>query len=268
MGGNVTQERVHPVTPDNVFDQLSLKGRVVCVTGSSDGIGFAVAEAMAEAGANLALWYNSNDAVVSKGTKLAEQHRVVVKAYQVEVTSFPKVQEAVYAVEKDFGRIDVFVANAGIVISKPILEMSLEEYRKQMAVNVDGVVFCAKSVGTVFKRQRFGNFIITSSMSAHIVNIPIDEPVYCMTKAAVSHFGKSLAREWRDFARVNMVSPGYFHTKMAADPAAEEMAYHLAVLGRQGQVKELKGLYLYLASDASSFQTGSDVIIDGGYALP
>lgn len=80
--------------------------------------------------------------------------------------------------------------------------------------------------------------------------------------------GKSLAREWREFARVNVVSPGFFDTKMGASPRCLNEAYRMTPLGRQGHVKEIKGLFLYLASDASSYQTGSDTIIDGGYVLP
>lgn len=105
-------------------------------------------------------------------------------------------------------------------------------------------------------------------MSGHVVNIPIDQPVYNATKAFVRHFGKSLAREWRDFGRVNIVSPGFFDTKMGAGPQAINEAYRMSSLGRQGHVKEIKALYLYLASDASTYMTGTDVVIDGGYTLP
>jgi sorbose reductase len=157
-------------------------------------------------------------------------------------------------------------------------------------VTVDGVFFCAKYAGAIFKQQGFGNLIITSSISAHIVNVPVDQPVRCClppsstcsqtadgdvitqvynsTKAAVNHLGKSLAREWREFARVNIVSPGFFDTKMGASPKCINEAYRMTPMGRQGHVKEIKGLYLYLASNASSYQTGSDTIIDGGYVLP
>lgn len=151
---------------------------------------------------------------------------------------------------------------------------------------VDGVFYCAKYAGEVYKKQGFGNLIITSSISAHIVNVPVDQPVsylatrpaspgntdsaqvYNATKAAVTHLGKSLAREWREFARVNVVSPGFFNTKMGASPKVINEAYRMTPLGRQGHVKEIKALYLYLASDASSYQTGSDTVIDGGYILP
>jgi sorbose reductase len=156
----------------------------------------------------------------------------------------------------------------GMAISKPILSQTLPEYKAQLSVNIDGIVYCAKFAGEVFARQRTGNLIITSSMSAHIVNVPTDQPIYNATKAFVTHFGKSLAREWREFARVNIVSPGFFDTKMGASPETVNEAYRMAVLGRQGSTKEIKGIYLYLASDASSYMTGSDVLIDGGYVLP
>lgn len=139
----------------------------------------------------------------------------------------------------------------------------------------------------MFKKQGFGNLIITSSISSHVVNVPVDQPVspplttlntpheltpilkvYNATKAFVNHLGKSLAREWREFARVNIVSPGFFETKMGASPECVNEAYRMAAMGRQGNVKEIKGLFLYLASDASSYQTGSDTVIDGGYVLP
>lgn len=92
--------------------------------------------------------------------------------------------------------------------------------------------------------------------------------IYNSAKAAVNHLGKSLAREWREFARVNVVSPGFFDTKMGAAPRVRNEAYRMIPLGRQGNVNKIKGIYLYLASDASSYQTGSDVVIYGGYILP
>ncbi|PWY82335.1 short chain dehydrogenase [Aspergillus eucalypticola CBS 122712] len=260
--------RPFPNTPTNVLAQMRLSGKVVVITGAADGIGYAVAEAMAEANADIAMWYNSNDAAVGKAQALASAHGIRAAAYKVDVSDADAVQQAIADVAKDFGKIDVFIANAGMAISKPLLEQTLEEYRKQMSVNVDGVLYCAKYVGEVFKQQGFGNLIITSSMSGHIVNVPVDQPVYNGSKAFVTHLGKSLAREWREFARVNIVSPGFFDTKMGASPQTVNEAYRMAPLGRQGHVKEIKGLYLYLASDASTFMTGSDVLIDGGYVLP
>ncbi|OAA55382.1 short-chain dehydrogenase [Cordyceps fumosorosea ARSEF 2679] len=246
--------RPFPDTPANVLEQFSMRGKVAVVTGAADGLGYAVAEAIAEAGGD--------------AKALGDNCSVRTVAYQVDVSNPEQVQNVIAKVAQDFGKIDVFVANAGMAISKPLLEQTLPEFDKQMSVNVNGVVYCAKQVGAVFKSQGFGNLIITSSMSGHIVNVPADQPIYNATKAFVTHLGKSLAREWRDFARVNVVSPGFFDTKMGAGPAAVNEAYRMAALGRQGHVKEIKGVYLYLASSASSYMTGSDVLIDGGYVLP
>ncbi|KAJ4372898.1 hypothetical protein N0V83_003189 [Neocucurbitaria cava] len=257
-----------PDTPLNVLEQFSMKGKVIVVTGAAEGIGGAVADAMAEAGGNVALWYNSNPAAEQRGTTLSHSHGVKTKAYKVDVTSAEAVENTMKQVVDDFGRIDVFVANAGTGDSKPLLEQSLDSYHNLMKVNVDGPVFCAKYAGAVFKQQGFGNLILTSSISAHIVNVPVDQPIYNGTKAFVSHLGKSLAREWREFARVNIVSPGFFDTKMGAGPQVVTEGLRMTTLGRQGDVKEIKGLFLYLASSASSYVTGSDVIIDGGYVLP
>jgi hypothetical protein len=124
-----------PNTPENVLEQFSMKGKVVAITGASDGIGWAVAEAIAEAGGDVALWYNTNDAAISKGQKLAEKHSIRAKAYQVEVSDHTKVERAIAQVVSDFGKLDVFVANAGMAISKPITEQTIEEYKKQYAVN-------------------------------------------------------------------------------------------------------------------------------------
>ncbi|KAL3440248.1 hypothetical protein BJX65DRAFT_290847 [Aspergillus insuetus] len=208
-----------------------------------------------------------NDAAIQKARDLAQMHNIHAIAYKVDVSDVQQVQDTMSEAANDFGKIDVFIANAGMAISKPILDQTIDEYRKQMSVNVDGVLFCAKYAGEIFRAQGSGNLIITSSMSGHIVNVPVDQPVYNGTKAFVTHFGKSLAREWRDFARVNIVSPGFFDTKMGAGPLALNEAYRMAALGRQGHVKEIKGLYLYLASDASTYMTGTEVIIDGGYVL-
>ncbi|KAH4058515.1 hypothetical protein HBH69_064780 [Parastagonospora nodorum] len=257
-----------PDTPTNVMQQFSMKGKVIVVTGAAEGIGGAVADAMAEAGGDVALWYNSNSAAIKRAENLASQHGVKTKAYSVNVTDAAAVQAAIKQVVSDFGKLDVFVANAGTGDSQPLLQQSLDAYKNLMATNIDGVVFSAKYAGEVFAAQGFGNLILTSSISAHIVNVPIDQPIYNGTKAFVSHLGKSLAREWREFARVNVVSPGFFNTKMGAGPKVINEGLRMIPLGRQGDVKEIKGLFLYLASNASSYMTGSDCIIDGGYVLP
>ena len=124
-----------PNVASNVLEQFQMKGKVVVVNGASDGIGLAVATAMAEAGADVALWYNSNDAAIKRAEEISKEFGVKTKAYQVSVENPEVVERTMDQVVKDFGKIDVFVANAGMAISKPLLEQTLPEYDKQMAVN-------------------------------------------------------------------------------------------------------------------------------------
>jgi len=257
-----------PAGPSNVMEQFSMKGKVIVVTGAAEGIGGAVADAMAEAGGNVALWYNSNPEAEKRAERLAKDYNVKTKAYSVNVTDAEAVKSHLDKVVEEFGQIDVFVANAGTGDSQPLLEQSLDAYRNLMAVNVDGPVYCAKYAGQIFKKQGFGNLILTGSISSHIVNVPVDQPIYNGSKAFITHMGKSLAREWRDFARVNIVSPGFFDTKMGAGPKVITEGLRMIPLGRQGDVREIKGVFLFLASNASSYVTGSDYLIDGGYVLP
>ncbi|KAF5009690.1 hypothetical protein FDECE_4099 [Fusarium decemcellulare] len=258
-----------PAISNNVMEQFNMKGKVCIVTGASRGIGAAVAEGLAEAGSHLVLVYSSdNPSMDQKAVDLGRRYDVKVLNLRCDVSDPTAVGEMVSRVYDEFGRIDVFVANAGVCIQKPLLEESLDEYHSQMNVNVHGVVYCAKSVGPVFRKQGFGNFIITTSVSGRVVTVPVDHTTYNTTKAAAIHLGKSLAREWREFACVNMVSPGWIDTEMSEDAASVNEARRMAVMGRLGHVRELKAAYLYLASDASSFVTGSELTVDGGYTLP
>ena len=144
-----------PNTPNNVLEQFKMKGKVTVVNGASDGIGLAVATAMAEAGGDVALWYNSNDAAIARAEEIAKEFGVRAKAYQVAVEDAEVVEKIMDQVANDFGKIDVFVANAGMAISKPILETSLSEYDKQMGVNGKFVRSrCLKLVSNLTSKRR------------------------------------------------------------------------------------------------------------------
>lgn len=124
-----------PPTPENVLQQFSMKDKVVAITGASDGIGFAVAEAMAEAGGHVALLYNSNKAAEEKARQLAKEHNIKARAYQLDISDPANVEKVINQIAQDFGRLDVFVANSGAANSKPILEQSIEEYKHLVNVN-------------------------------------------------------------------------------------------------------------------------------------
>lgn len=124
-----------PETSDSVFAQLSMKGKTVVVTGAADGIGLAAIEAVAEAGANVVLCYNSNPAAIEKAKQIGEKYGVKAEAYQLQVSDAAAVEAGVKKIADDFGRIDVFVANAGAGTSKSVLDTTIEEYKQTMAVN-------------------------------------------------------------------------------------------------------------------------------------
>ncbi|KAF3935069.1 hypothetical protein ABW20_dc0108673 [Dactylellina cionopaga] len=214
-----------------VFNLFSLKGKTAIVTGAASGIGLATVEALAEAGANVALWYNSNKEAAEKATKIAKAYGVICKAYKVDVTNEEAIETAVdLAVRELNGRLDIFVANAGIPwIDGCIIDSRTELFQNILNINLLSVYFAAKAAGRQFRRQkvegtdsngrklqdfRQGSFIVTSSISGMRQLMPQAGTPYGVSKAALTHFVKCLAVEWVQFARVNAVSPAYIATEM------------------------------------------------------
>ena len=203
------------------------------------------------------------------------------------MTDLEQVQDLVDLIVCKFnGRLDIFVANAGIPWTQgTFLDGDVAQYRKVMATDMDSTYYCAYAAGQHWRRQKFegtdffgkkldnfrgGSFIATASMSAHIVNIPQLQAAYNGAKAAIIHFVKSIAVEMVQFARANTISPGYMATEISdfVPPETKSIWRDKIPMGREGEAHELKGAYLYLASDISSYVTGTDIIVDGGYSLP
>lgn len=257
---------------DSIKDLFSLKGKVVVVTGASGprGMGIEAARGCAEMGADLAITYSSRAAGGEKNAKdLSEQYGVKVKAYKCDVGKWESVEGFVKDVIKDFGKIDAFIANAGRTADSGILDGSVSDWEEVIQTDLTGTFHCAKAVGHHFKGRGTGSFVITSSMSGHIVNFPQEQTSYNVAKAGCIHMARSLANEWRDFARVNSISPGYIDTGLSdfVDQKIQDLWNSMIPMGRNGQAKELKGAYVYLVSDASTYMTGNDLIIDGGYCV-
>ncbi|KAK3685581.1 sorbitol utilization protein SOU2 [Podospora appendiculata] len=292
MSGMKDGKFAHDVTEapkaDRVLPLFSLKGKTAIVTGAAAGIGYAVAEGFAEAGADVAIWYNSNKKAIERAAEIEKTFGVKCRAYQVNVNSYEAVQAAVDSIVTEFnGRLDIFVANSGIAWEGgPMLDGPLDMYKQVVGTNIDGTFYCARAAGRHWRRQRQegttatdgrplegysgGSFIATASMSGHIANIPQAQAAYNASKAAVIHLCRSLAVEWTGFARANSVSPGYIKTDISlfCSPEVKSTWQDKIPMGREGEVNELKGAYLYLASDASSYTTGSDLLVDGGYCAP
>jgi len=134
--------------------------------------------------------------------------------------------------------------------------------------DLNGTFHCAKAIGPHFRERKTGSLVITASMSGHIANFPQEQTSYNVAKAGCIHMAKSLANEWRDFARVNSISPGYIDTGLSdfVDKKTQELWHTMIPMGRDGEAKELKGAYVYLISDASTYTTGTDIVIDGEYS--
>ncbi|KAK2773863.1 L-xylulose reductase [Onygenales sp. PD_12] len=276
-----------PSASAGILALFSLKGKTAIVTGAGAGIGLAVAQAYAEAGANVAIWYNSNKAALERAADIEKKYGVKCRAYQVDVTSAQAVTDATDEVVKEFnGRLDIVVANSGIPWTQgPMTGGDLDHYRKVVVTDLDGTFYTARAAALHWKRQKeqgtdingnklenftYGSFIATASMSGHIVNFPQLQAAYNAAKAAVIHLCKSLAVEWVQFARANSVSPGYIATEISsfASEDTKKVWRSKIPMGREGEAHELSGAFLYLASEAASYTTGTDIIVDGGYVLP
>ncbi|EGW33975.1 uncharacterized protein SPAPADRAFT_148284 [Spathaspora passalidarum NRRL Y-27907] len=263
---------VIPAKPErlnsNLAQRFLLTDKVTVITGGSGAIGSAIAEGYAQSGAHVVILDYAGDNGLCQ--HLSSTYNVKSKFYKVDITSAEQVESVVNQIVEDFGTIDVFVANAGIAwYTGSILneDSTVDKWTRLFDVNVHGVFYCAKYVGNVFKRNGKGSFIITASMSAHINNVPNYQTCYNSSKAAVLHMARGLAVEFSGFARVNSVSPGYTNTKLSEPIPKEQRAkwWALTPKGREAETDELVGAYIYLASDASSFTTGADIKVDGGY---
>ncbi|KAK9242268.1 putative short chain dehydrogenase reductase family [Lipomyces tetrasporus] len=257
----------------SVLSQFSLKGKIAAVTGGARGIGVEIVRGLAEANADVALIYASSADANETAAKIAADTRVRVKAFQSDVASRNTIAATINQIAEEFGhgRLDIVVANAGVCANVPSLEYTEESWERNNSVNLDGVMWTAQAAGKIFKNQGEGNLIITASASAILVNIPQTQAAYNASKAAAVHLAKCLAVEWMDFARVNCISPGYMLTESNAYNQPKELMSHWLSLipGRRiCDAAELKGAYVFLASDACCYMTGANIVIDGGYTLP
>lgn len=251
-------------------DLMSLKGKVIVITGASGprGIGLEAARGCAEMGADVILTYFSRkDGAHSNASKIRQDYGVKTGVYYCDITRWEDAQCLVHDVVRDFGKIDGFIANSGRTADAGVLEGSTTDWENIIQADLTGTFYCAKAVGAHFKERGQGSLVITSSISGHIANFPQEQTSYNVAKAGCIHFARSLAHEWRGFARVNSISPGYIDTGLsdAMDPKVQQLWLDMIPMGRTSDPKELKAAYVYFVSDASTYTTGADLVIDGGY---
>ena len=245
---------------------FGLKGKVAIVTGGGRGIGQVVAEGLAKAGANVVILSRSGaDETIQK----IEQSGGKASYIACDVTKEDQVDLALAEIMKRFGSIDIVFNNAGICMHQGTFEATIEEFRQVIDCNLTGEFIMCRAAGKIMIDNHIkGNIINMASMSGSIVNIPQWQCSYNASKAAVIHMTRSLAAEWAlDGIRVNSLSPGYIATPMSVDTPQElrDAWMPLMPMHRMGTPEELITAVLYLASDASGYTNGSDIIVDGAY---
>lgn len=248
-----------------------LSGRTTVVTGGARGIGLTLARALAADGANVAL-LDLLDSVEDSAKAIADEYGVAAHGLRLDVTDQPAVADAFRIVREKLGVPQVLVTAAGIEINGDSVQVTAEQWRKVIDVNLTGTFFAAQAFGDGLLDSGVpGSAIFIASMSGSIVNVPQWAASYNASKAAVIHLGRSLAVEWAPSGiRVNSISPGYVLTDLTQAILDEEPALHddwVARIpqGRMAKPEDLAGLVSFLASDASAYLTAQDIIVDGGY---
>jgi NAD(P)-dependent dehydrogenase (short-subunit alcohol dehydrogenase family) len=233
-----------------------------------------MARAFAEAGAKAVAIFDANqDLGDASAAELHEKSGLPVTFFKVDVRDANAITSAVRSVAELYGTPDVLVNSAGIADSNIKAETyDPGMFRRLIDINLNGSFLMSQAVGkAMIEAGKPGSIILVASMSGSIVNYPQEQSCYNASKAGVIQLGRSLGAEWAKYnIRVNCISPGYMDTalnKVPALDAQKKIWKSLTPQKRLGGVDELNGLCVFLASDASSFMTGSNVIIDGGYTL-
>lgn len=260
-----------------IGELFNFTGQTVVVTGGLMGIGWSIVERFAEAGANIVI-ADINETGEAKTKKLNDEYNIKAAFVKTDVSSEEDVKNLIIQTEKQFGKIDVFINDAGIFPLSPVLEMNLDFWEKVQAVNLRGVFLCCKEAAKSMIKNGGGNIINIASVDALHPSM-VGLAAYDASKHGVWGFTKNLALELaKEKIRVNAIAPGGIRTegmeemshgatKAAENPEAPQEAPMDVPMKRMGEPDEIATVALFLASEASSYMTGSIVVADGGMLL-
>lgn len=251
----------------NYFD---LKGQVAVVTGASTGLGLQMAKAFASQGANLVLLARRINLLEENAKAITEEYGVEVLPFACDITDTEKVKAAVAATMERFGRVDILVNNAGTGAVGPAEEITDDQFKHEMNIDLFGTFICAREFGKEMIKAQYGRIINIASMYGLVGNLIVGSAPYHAAKGGVVNFTRALAAEWGKYGiTVNSICPGYFYTDLTTETLDSDFFQDIAKrsipMARYGRTGELDSCALFLASPASTYVTGQNIAVDGGY---
>lgn len=245
-----------------------LKNKVAIVTGGSRGIGRAIVEALTERGCDVAFNYSKSHEAALELEKTVKAKGVRCKAECVDIKDFEDVKEWIAQVKEDFGRIDILINNAGIVVDKPLMMMSRADWDEVIDTNLSGMFNAARACIVTFMKQKSGDIVNISSVSG-VIGLP-GQTNYSASKGGMNAFTKALAKEVGRYGiRVNAVAPGFIETDILSqftDEQKKEIAGRVP-LQRIGTPQDVANCVVFLLSQGAQYMTGQIVQVDGGLAM-
>ena len=256
------------MTKKSVLDRFRLDGKTALVTGGARGLGRTMATALAEAGADIALAGRSKDSCKQAAAEIATATGRTARAFEVDVTRLSDVEKLADDVERECGKVDILVNNAGINIRGPIQQLTEADWDAVVDTNLKGPFLCARAFGPRMVSRGWGRVINLGSVLG-VIALPGRAP-YASSKAGVINLTRVLALEWAGTGvTANAICPGAFATEMNRSLLEDPVKYKEFVaqipFGRWGELEELTGAVVFLASDASSYVTGTPLFVDGGW---
>lgn len=248
---------------------FDIKGQTAIVTGASSGLGVTFAETLAELGVNLVIAARRYEKLVKVADEIRNRFNVKVVPIKADVSQEDQVTKMVETAVEKFGSLEILVNNAGVASLSPSIEISLEEWKKVIDINLTGVFLCARTAAREMIKRKYGKIINIASIYGAVGDVFPTAPYYA-SKGAVINLTRALAIEWAPYKiNVNAIAPGFFPSEMTQPVFQDEktLKYILSrtPLGRIGEPLDLKAALTYLASPASNYVTGQTIFVDGGW---